>query len=506
MAIVVKDGSTRIQANFPIIIANNLDQEQEEKLLTILRQHKKSIGWKFSDLPGINPSIYLHKIMMEEEARPIRQQQRRLNPTIIEVVKKEVTKLLVVGIIYPISDSNWVSLIQIHANTYSTKRSAQDYLHMSLRHICLYQDVVWTLQCSKHILEMYAQHLLGPVRGMHGGVHGRIHEGIVLGHLVSNSRIEVDKAKIDAITSLPKPASVRDVRSFLGHASFYRWFIRNFSKIALPLSKLLQTDVDFVFDKACIEAFKELKARLTSTPILQAPNWELPFELTCDASNSVLGTIFGQRVRTGKPVHVIAYVSQTMGPAQMNYTTTEKELLAIYLLKKQDAKPRLIWWMLLLQEFNLEIRDRKGADNIVADHLSRIKGKVDPIPIRDDFSNEQLLLLWLADICNVLVASTFPPGASKYYKEKIQSDVKHYIWDDPIYGDIAMTVLFMGVFQILRFDWSSIFAILHLEAATMDPPKRPEKYLNVDSIGPLFFETRINLSRLASNVKRPKWP
>ncbi|RDY07766.1 Retrovirus-related Pol polyprotein from transposon 17.6, partial [Mucuna pruriens] len=107
-----------------------------------------------------------------------------------------------------------------------------------------------------------------------------------------------------------------------------------------------------------------------------------------------------------------------------------------YLLKKQGAKPRLIWGMLLLQEFNLEIRDRKGGDNIVADHLSHIKGKVDPIPIRDDFINEQLLLVahnqpWFADICNFLIASIFSLGVSKYYKEKIQSDAKHYVWDDP---------------------------------------------------------------------------
>ncbi|RDY07932.1 Pro-Pol polyprotein, partial [Mucuna pruriens] len=141
-----------------------------------------------------------------------------------------------------------------------------------------------------------------------------------------------------------------------------------------------------------------------------------------------------------------------MDPAQMNYTTTKKELLTIvfaldkfrgyFIVSKvivffdHDAKLRLIRWMLLLQEFNLEIRDRKGVDNAVADHLSCIKGKVDPVLIRDDFLDEQLLLVahnqpWFADICNFHVASIFPPRASKYYKEKIQSDAKHYIWDDP---------------------------------------------------------------------------
>ncbi|RDX85972.1 hypothetical protein CR513_32743, partial [Mucuna pruriens] len=91
-----------------VIIANNLHQEQEDKLLGVLRQHKQAIGWKLSDLPGINPSICMHRILMEEDIKPIRQQQRRLNPTILDVVKKEVMKLLVTGIIYPILDSQWV--------------------------------------------------------------------------------------------------------------------------------------------------------------------------------------------------------------------------------------------------------------------------------------------------------------------------------------------------------------------------------------------------------------
>ncbi|RDX83971.1 Retrovirus-related Pol polyprotein, partial [Mucuna pruriens] len=224
--------------------------------------------------------------------------------------------------------------------------------------------------------------------------HFMVTEGIVLGHLVSNRGIKVDKSKIDIITSLPNPTSVREVCSFLGHAGFYRRFIKNFSRIALPLSKLLQKDVEFNFDQPCIEAFQELKNRLISVPILQAPNWDYPFELMCDASNFALGAILGQRAEVGKPVN-------------LNYTTNEKELLAIvfaldkfcsyllgsniiifsdhavlrFLVKKLDTKPRLIRWMLLLQEFNIEIRDKKGAENFVVDHLSRIKRESDPMPI-----------------------------------------------------------------------------------------------------------------------------
>ncbi|RDX71351.1 Retrovirus-related Pol polyprotein, partial [Mucuna pruriens] len=124
--------------------------------------------------------------------------------------------------------------------------------------------------------------------------HFMMTKGIVLGHLVSNRCIEVDKSKINIITSLPNPAFVREVRSFLGHA-----------------------------------AFQELKNRLTFAPILQAPNWDLPFELMCDASNSALGAVLSQRARVSQPVHVIAYASRTMDSTQQNYTTIEKELLAI---------------------------------------------------------------------------------------------------------------------------------------------------------------------------------
>ncbi|RDX87061.1 hypothetical protein CR513_31518, partial [Mucuna pruriens] len=93
------------EQQLPVIIANNLQREQEEKLLHVLRQHKKAIWWKLSDLPGTNPSTCMHRILMEEEAQPIRKQQRRLNPTILDVVEKEVTKLLAARIIYPISDN-----------------------------------------------------------------------------------------------------------------------------------------------------------------------------------------------------------------------------------------------------------------------------------------------------------------------------------------------------------------------------------------------------------------
>ena len=174
---------------------------------------------------------------------------------------------------------------------------------------------------------------------------------------------------------------MKDVRQFLGHVSFYRRFIKDFSKIAKPLYKLLEKDVKFSWDGDYQRSFEELKSHLTIAPIVRAPNWQLPFEVICDASDLAIGAVLGQR-EDGKP-YVVYYARKTLNEAQRNYTTIEKELLAVVvyaldkfraylvgsdvimftdhsalkcLLTKQDAKARLIIWVLLLQEFNLQRR------------------------------------------------------------------------------------------------------------------------------------------------------
>ncbi|KAK1660614.1 hypothetical protein QYE76_048773 [Lolium multiflorum] len=245
--------------------------------------------------------------------------------------------------------------------------------------------------------------------------HFMVNEGIVLGHKISERGIEVDRAKVEAIEKMPYPRDVKGIRSILGHAGFYRRFIKDFSKISKPLTNLLQKDVPFVFDDDCKEAFETLKKALTTAPIVEPPDWNLPFEIMCDASDFAVGAVLGQRV--DKKLNVIHYASKTLDAAQRNYATTEKELLAVvfacdkfrsyivdskvtihtdhaairYLMEKKDAKPRLIRWVLLLQEFDLHIVDRKGADNPVADNLSRLENiAYDPVPVNDSFPNEQL--------------------------------------------------------------------------------------------------------------------
>ncbi|XP_070002946.1 uncharacterized protein [Nicotiana sylvestris] len=164
--------------------------------------------------------------------------------------------------------------------------------------------------------------------------HFMVREGIVLGHKVSKNGLQVDKAKVEAIEKLPPPTSVRGIRSFLGHAGFYRRFIKDFSKISSPLCRLLEKDTSFKFDDACLKAFDELKRRLVTAPIIISPDWKLPFELMCDASDIAIGAVLGQRKE--KIFCSIHYASRTLNSSQMNYTVTEKELLAVVPKNRND--------------------------------------------------------------------------------------------------------------------------------------------------------------------------
>ena len=165
------------------------------------------------------------------------------------------------------------------------------------------------------------------------------------------------------------PTTVNGIRSFLGHAGFYKRFIKDFSKIVRPLCSLLKKYAKFDFDDKCLFAFDDIKAKLVISPIMATPYWSKDFEIMCDASDFAMGAVLGQR--TEKIFRAIYYVSKTFNEAQENYSTTEKEMLAMvfacekfrpyilgshvivhidhvaikYLMEKKDAKPRLIIWV-----------------------------------------------------------------------------------------------------------------------------------------------------------------
>ncbi|CAA7030411.1 unnamed protein product [Microthlaspi erraticum] len=144
--------------------------------------------------------------------------------------------------------------------------------------------------------------------------HFMLTEGIVLGHKISANGIEVDKAKIKVMMQLQPPKTVKEIRSFLDHAGFYRRFIKDFSKIARPLTKLLCKETEFVFDADCLEAFELIKEALVSAPVVQAPDWDHPFEIMCDASDYAVGAVLEQKI--DKKHHMIYYARRTLDDAQ----------------------------------------------------------------------------------------------------------------------------------------------------------------------------------------------
>nr|GFB59701.1 reverse transcriptase domain-containing protein [Tanacetum cinerariifolium] len=236
-----------------------------------------------------------------------------------------------------------------------------------------------------------------------------VKEGIVLGHNISKKGIEVDREKIEVISKLPHPTTVKGIRSFLDHAGFYRRFIKDFSKISRPMTHLLEKNSPFIFSNECIQAFKTLKDKLTEASIIIAPNWDQPFELI-----------------------------KTINQAEANYTTTEKEMLAVvyafekfrsylimnksivytdhsalkYLFVKKDAKAHLLRWILLLQEFDFKVINTRGAENYAADHISRLENPYENVfdlkEINEAFPLETLNKVthndpstpWYADLAN----------------------------------------------------------------------------------------------------------
>ncbi|GJX48363.1 reverse transcriptase domain-containing protein [Tanacetum coccineum] len=360
----------------PVIISSQLSKEKKSKLISVLKKHKQAFAWKTTDIPGICPSFCKHKIQLLDDKKPVVQKQRRLNPNMQEVVKKEIVKLLDTGIIYPIADSPWVSPIHcvpkkggitvvtnendelVPTRTITGWRVCIDYRKLNEAtakdHFPLpfMDQMLERLAGNKYFcfLDGFSGYFQIPIdpndqekttftcpfgtyayRRMPFGLcnapatfqrcmlaifhdmieesveifmddfsvfgnsfdtclnnldkmlqrckdahlvlnwekcHFMVKEGIVLGHKVSSAGLEVDKAKIDVISKLPPPTNIKSIRSFLGHAGFYRRFIKDFSKIARPLTKLLEKDTPFEFDDECRRAFESLKEKLTCAPVI----------------------------------------------------------------------------------------------------------------------------------------------------------------------------------------------------------------------------------------------
>ncbi|GJU19454.1 reverse transcriptase domain-containing protein [Tanacetum coccineum] len=441
---------------------------------------------------------------MEEDYKPAVQSQRRVNPKIYEVIKKEVIKLLDAGMIYPISDSPWVSPIHcvpkkggitvvanednelIPTRLVTGWRVCIDYrkLNEATRKdhfplpfmdqmlerlagnefycfldgfsgyfqipidsqdqekttftcpygtfayrrmpfglcnapgtfqrcmMAIFHDMIEkTMEVFMDDFSVFGDSFASCLSNLDKMLkrcedtnlvlnwekcHFMCKEGIVLGHKISKSGIEVDRAKVDVIAKLPHLTIVKGVRSFVGHASFYRRFIQDFSKIARPMTHLLEKYAPFVFSQDCINAFETLKKKLTEAPILVIPDWNLPFELMCDASDFAIGVILSRDCFGG--------------------FSSYKNLISSSVIKK-------------------------GTENLAADHLSRLKNPHKDVlknkDINENFPLETLGVIssgsipWFADIANFHARNFIVKGMSSQQKNKFFKDVKHYFWDDP---------------------------------------------------------------------------
>ncbi|GKA03206.1 reverse transcriptase domain-containing protein [Tanacetum coccineum] len=345
----------------PVIITKILKDEEKERLIKVLKSHKQAIAWKLSDIKGIDPQFCTHKILMEDDFKPAVQHQRRVNPKIHEVIKKEVVKLLDAGLIYPISDSPWVSPVHcvpkkggmtvvtnednelIPTRLVTGWRVCIDYRklndatrkdHFPLpfmdqmlerlagnEYYCfldgfsgyfqipidpqdqekttftcpygtfayrrmpfglcnapgtfqrcmmaIFHDMIEeTMEvfmddfsvfgdsfssCLSHLDKMLKRCEDTNLVLNWEKCHFMVKEGIVLGHKILKSGIEVDRVKFDVIAKLPPPTPVKGIQSFLGHAGFYRRFIQDFSKIARPMTCLLEKETPFIFSTECRE-------------------------------------------------------------------------------------------------------------------------------------------------------------------------------------------------------------------------------------------------------------
>ncbi|GJZ69240.1 reverse transcriptase domain-containing protein [Tanacetum coccineum] len=506
---------------------------------------------------------------MEEDYEPAVQHQRRVNLKIHDVIKKEVEKLLDAGLIYPISDSPWVSpvhcvpkkggmtVVTNDENELAPTRlvtgwrvcidyrklneaTRKDHFPLPFMDQMLERLAGNEYYCFLDGFSGYIQIPIDPkdqektaftcpygtfaYRRMPFGLcnapgmfqrcmmaifHDMIEKTmeffmddfLVFGNSFSTCLSNLEKMlKRCEDTNL---ALNWEKNPFYGERRhrFYRIFIKDFSKISQPMTHLLEKNTPFIFSKEFIQAFQTLKKKLTEAPILIAPDWDHPFELMCDARDYAIGAVLGQRIEKHfRPIH---YASKTMTEAESNYTTTEKEMLAVvyafekfrsylimnksivytdhsalkYLFAKKDAKARLLRWVLLLQEFNFKVIDTKGAENYAADHLSRLENPYenvfDPKEINENFPLETLNMVtsrgdpstpWFADYANYHAGNFIVKGMSTQQKNKFFKDVKHYFWDDPFLFKTCADqgIDFMGTFPSSRGNKYILVAVNYL--------------------------------------------
>nr|GEY58202.1 reverse transcriptase domain-containing protein [Tanacetum cinerariifolium] len=411
----------------PVIIAKELGDEEKSALIKVLKSHKRAIAWKLSDIQGNEFYCFLDGFFGYFQI-PIdpRDQEKT---TFTCPYGTFAYRRMPFGLCNAPGTFQRCMLAIFHDMVEKTMEVFMDDFSVfgnSFENcLSLLDKMLQRCEDTNLCLNWEKSHFM-------------VKEGIVLDHKISKNEIEVDRAKVDVIAKLPHPSTIKGVRSFLGHAGFYRRFIQVFFKISRPMTHLLEKNTPFIFSEDCIKSFQTLKKKHTEAPILISSNWDLPFELMCDASDFAIVVYACKKFRS----YLI-----------MNKSIVHTDNSALkYLFAKKAAKARLLRWVLLLQEFDFKVLDIKGAENLAADHLSRLENPyenvLDPKGINEEFPLETLSMVtfcgdssapWFADFANYHAGNFIIKGMTSQQKNKFFKDVKHYFWDDlflfKIYAD-----------------------------------------------------------------------
>ncbi|XP_061348802.1 uncharacterized protein LOC133294170, partial [Gastrolobium bilobum] len=425
-----------------VIISSFRSNAEMKQLLKVLKENKRALGWSIADIKGISPTFCTHKILLQEGYSSTVQPQRRLNPTMKEVVKKEG------GVTVVKNEKNEL----IPTRTVTGWRICQDYRKLN--------DATRKDHFPLPFIDQMLDRLAG--KEFYCFLYG--YSGY---NQIAVAPEDQDKTTFTcpyrtfAFRRMPfglcnAPATFQRCMMAIFTdmvENFVEIFMDDFSVFGESFEsclKNLSENTSFIIDDQCKAAFEELKQKLVTAPIIVAPDWTSPFEIMCDASECAIGAVLGQR--KNKMFHSIYYASKTLTGAQFNYTVTEKELLSVvfafekfrsylfgakvtvftdhaaikYLVDKKDSKPRSIRWILLLQEFDLEIKDKKGTENQVADHYQGCMMEDEQL-----FAIDYAIAPWYTDIANFLVSGIMPNHKNSQQRKRFIHDCKYYLWDEP---------------------------------------------------------------------------